>query len=101
MQLAPHDLVARLTLAALLLKESDHRPADISEAGKLLPPLPPTGTPPDLSTQYALTRGLYLALAGQSAHAVPTIRAVLQTDPDNADAKNILAALQPAPVSAP
>jgi tetratricopeptide (TPR) repeat protein/predicted aspartyl protease len=101
MQLAPHDLVARLTLAALLLKESDHRPADISEAGKLLPPLPPTGTPPDLSTQYALTRGLYLALAGQSAQAVPTIRAVLQADPDNADAKNILAALQPAPVSAP
>ncbi|MDQ2733262.1 MAG: hypothetical protein M3Y56_16555 [Armatimonadota bacterium] len=95
LKLAPHNLTADVTLAALLLKNTPTSAAR-TEAGALLDEvdrLYANSHPADEWVEYRTIWGIYLALSGKVAEGRQTLQEVSQSAPDNEDVRNALTAL--------
>lgn len=95
LNLAPHDLTADVTLAALLLKTRD-TPAALTEAGALLDEvdrLYANSHPAEEWVEYLTIRGIYQALSGNVAAARQTLQDLAPSAPDNEDVRAALLAL--------
>lgn len=95
LKLEPNDFTANLALAALLIRRSSDASTllqageRLAKAGQVLKESPPHKQWVD----YALTRGVYLALNGDVEAAEKQLEQVLEHDEDNEDAKEALKAI--------
>jgi tetratricopeptide (TPR) repeat protein len=98
-KLSDSDASATLSLAVLLLKRAQDEDtlgdADgwLSRCAQLLSATPPAQRNRQLIIDYTLTRGIYYALADDFDAARQWVQTVLQSDPGNESAKEILSAL--------
>ena len=99
-KLAPNDVTANLSLAALMLKRSQD--ADVlndantwlGRSEQLLSSLPAQQRTRQLVIDFTLTRSIYLALADDVDSARKWARTVIDSDKENELAKEILAAME-------
>ena len=99
LQKSPDDFTANLALTALLLRRSDD-PETLAEAGtwlgrsdKALSRLTAAQKPRELLVEYSLLRAVYLGLTDDVEGARQWTNSVLEVEPENPVAKEILAAM--------